>query len=103
MSSESSHARSKSQCTNFTFCFVTLGKSLSRASSSINEEVLSPTEDGEECKGCKGMCTHEVFRKQEKLPARALALQAGLGQLHIKAPGQGSDPKREAGLTMWAR
>lgn len=101
MGSESSHAGSKAQRTDFNSCFVTLGKSLSGASSRINEEVLSPTEDGEECKGCKGMCTHEVFRKQ-KLAARALAPQAGLGQLHLKAPGEGSDPKRGAGLTMCA-
>lgn len=99
MGSESSHTGCKAQCTDFNSCFVTLGKSLSGASSSINEEVLSPTEDGEKC---KGMCTHKVFRKQEKLAARALAPQAGLGQLHLKAPGQGSDPKRGAGLTMWA-
>lgn len=44
-----------------------------------------------------------MLRKQEKLPARALALQAGLQQLHLKAPGQGSDPKRGAGLILWAR
>lgn len=52
MSSEPSHARPKAQRTDFISCCGILGKSLSRAFSSIKEGVLSPTEDGE------GMCTH---------------------------------------------
>lgn len=52
MNSEPSHAGPKAQRTDFTSCCGILGKALSRAFSSINEEVLSPIEDGE------GMCTH---------------------------------------------